>query len=126
MEQLDWWHAWKTNLADLERMGRMNIDLALIGIEDDELVPQSPSNAGSGRLDDFFENSDYGLQESENAFTKRSATDDSEVILMHLPRGKVARVYKRKMQACKTSAELRELDRSLYREAGLDLSQFGL
>jgi|SRR5580693_5626021 hypothetical protein len=98
----------------------MNLDLALMGIECEE-IPQAPQQP-EDRQDNFFEASDYGLSDEADAdtFAKRSTTDDAEVILMHLPRGKVARVTKSQVRACKTDAEHREFNRSLYRSVGLD------
>jgi hypothetical protein len=107
----------------------LNIDALLAGLpdlDDDTLVPQSPRSDDLVAMDAAFESADYGLEEEEIAFTKRSSADDAEMILMHLPRGKVARVSKRQIQSCRTSQELRELDRSLYRAVGLDPAAYGI
>ena len=107
----------------------MNIDKVLANLpdDDDDPVPQVPS-AGSARLDNAFESADYGLEEdSASTFTKRSsATDDAETIIMNLPAGKRVTISKRQMQACTTPKQLLELDRSLYRSAGLNPADFGL
>jgi hypothetical protein len=94
----------------------MNIDRVLAGLpdDDDDPVPMIPRADNLVVLDDAFESADYGLEE------------DAEVIFMHLPKGKVARVSKRQMQACTTSQQLRELDSQLYRSAGLDPKAYGL
>ena len=86
------------------------------GIDQDvEMDPQNPSSAGAVRLDTFFESADYGLPPE--------ASDD---FTMQLPMGKVTKVSRQRMKACTTSEQLRELDRSLYREAGLDPAHYGL
>ncbi len=98
----------------------MNLELALLGMEV-ESIPTSPQASGSVRLDTFFELEDFAIEEAE-----ASSADDAEVILMHLPLGKRVTVSKRRIQACKTPSELRELDKTLYRSAGLDPASFGL
>jgi len=105
----------------------MDINRALANMDDDDPVPQSPSATGTVRLDDFFESADYGLEEENSrSFTKRGTDDDTQQIIMHLPLGRVARISKRQICACKNDAELRALDRSLYVEAGLNPKDFGL
>ena len=103
----------------------MNIDLALLGFEDDEPVPQPPRTDDLEALDDAFESTDFAIAEAET-FAKRSSADDVDVIVMQLPRGKVARVSKRRFKACKTDSELRALDHELYSSVGLDPSAYGL
>jgi hypothetical protein len=108
----------------------MNIDAILAGLpdtDDDAIVPQVPS-AGSVRLDTAFESVDYGLEEDSRApLSKRaSSADDAETIIMNLPAGKRVTISKRQLQACTTPKQLLELDRSLYRSAGLNPADFGL
>lgn len=101
----------------------MDIDKVLAGLPDDEPVPQTPRNTGFVAMDDAFAASDFGIQEAET-FTK--SDDDADTVLMHLPNKKVARVTKRRLQSCRTSQELRELDRSLYLSVGLNPADFGI
>jgi hypothetical protein len=104
----------------------MDIDRVLAGLPDDESIPQMPRGDNLVALDDAFESADYCLGEAEATFSKRSSADDSETILMHLPAGKRVTLSKSQIRACRNDAELRELDRSLYRAAGLDPTRFGL
>jgi hypothetical protein len=91
----------------------MDIDLALLGMETEEILQSSRQS--EARLDTFFEAADFGLDQA-----------DADELIMKLPRGKVAKVSRQRLKACRSDDELRELDRSLYRSAGLNPAEFGL
>lgn len=93
----------------------MNIDQLLAGLGDDESIPTGPSSTGFVELDQHFTATDFGLEDA--------AGDE---IVMSLPTGKVAKISRQRMQSCKTAAELKELDRTIYRSVGLDPIDFGL
>lgn len=94
----------------------MNIDLVLAGLEDDDPVPVAPSQNEYVRMDAFFENSDFGLDQ----------TDADDEVIMKLPRGKVVKVSRQRLRSCKNDAESRALDREIYVGAGLNPTEFGL
>jgi hypothetical protein len=50
----------------------MNLDLALIGIEDDDAVPSNPQNSGFVAMDQEFTDADYGI-ETASSFIKRDS-----------------------------------------------------
>jgi len=96
-------------------MAHMDINRALANMDDDDEIPQSPSATGFVAMDKFFEAADFAIPEVP-----------ADELIMKLPQGRFAKTTRARLKSCTTSEQLRELDRSLYREAGLDPARYGL